>query len=124
MGDIYTGIDLGTDSIKVVVCEKVNDKFYVLASASSPSMGIKNGFIEDTKSAVSSVKNAMRQINEMLGIKIVKAVACIPPSNCNMDIVLGSCEIQDYNEITGVDVSNVLMDAIKGQDFTNDEFPP
>ena len=121
MGDIYTGIDLGTDSIKVVVSEKVNDKFYVLASASSPSMGIKNGFIEDTKAAVSSVKNAMRQINEMLGIKIVKAIACIPPSNCNMDIVLGSCNIEDYNEITGVDVSNALMDAIKGQDFTNDE---
>ena len=121
MGDIYTGIDLGTDSIKVVVCEKVNDKYYVLASVSSPSMGIKNGFIEDTKSAVSSVKNAMRQINEMLGIKIVKAIACIPPSNCKMDIVLGSCDVEDYNEITGVDVSAVLMDAIKGQDFSNDE---
>ena len=26
MSDIYTGIDLGTDSVKVVVCEKLNDK--------------------------------------------------------------------------------------------------
>ena len=45
MGDIYTGIDLGTDSIKVVVTEKTNDKFQVLASVSSPSNGIKNGYI-------------------------------------------------------------------------------
>ena len=59
MGDIYTGIDLGTDSIKIVVTEKVNDKFQVLASVSSPSNGIKNGFIVDTKMAVSSVKNAL-----------------------------------------------------------------
>lgn len=121
MSNIYTGIDLGTDSIKIVVASKVKDRFYVLASVSSPSMGIKNGFITDSKVAISSVKNALRQINEMLGIKITKVVACIPPENCKMDIVVGSTSIIDYNEITGVDVSNVLIDAIKGQDFTNEE---
>ncbi len=121
MNDIYTGIDLGTDSIKIVVTEKVNDKFYVLASVSSPSMGIKNGFIVDTKLAIGSVKNALRQVNEMLGIKITKVIAGIPSANCRMDIVVGSTNIIDYNDITGVDVSNVLLDAIKGQDFTNEE---
>lgn len=121
MNDIYTGIDLGTDSIKIVVSEKVNDKFYVLASVSSPSMGIKNGFIVDTKLAIGSCKNALRQVNEMLGIKITKVIACVPPANCKMDIVVGSTNIIDYNEITGGDVSNVLLDAIKGQDFSNEE---
>ena len=121
MGDIYTGIDLGTDSIKIVVTEKVNDKFQVLASCSSPSNGIKNGFIVDTRMAVSSVKNALKQINDSLGIKIEKVVACIPPSNAKMDIVMGTTNVIDYNEITGVDVSNALLDAIKNQDFINDE---
>ena len=121
MGDIYTGIDLGTDSIKIVVSEKVNDKFQVLASVSSPSRGIKNGFIDDTKLAVSSVKNAVSEINDSLGIKINKVVACIPPSNAKMDIVMGTTNVIDYNEITGVDVSNALLDAIKDQDFTHDE---
>lgn len=121
MSDIYTGIDLGTDSIKIVVTEKVNDKYYVLASVSSPSKGIENGFIIDTKAAVGSIKKAFREINELLGIKITKVIACIPPTNCKMDIVLGSTNVMDYNEITGIDVSNVLLDAIKGQDFTNNE---
>ena len=121
MSNIYTGIDLGTDSIKIVVTEKVNDKYYVLASVSNPSMGIKNGFIEDSKAASSSIKKALRQINEDLGIKITKAIACVPPANCKMDIVLGSTNIMDYNEITGEDVSNALLDSLKGQDFTNDE---
>ena len=121
MSNIYAGIDLGTDSIKVVVTEKVNDKYYVLASVSNPSMGIKNGFIEDSKAASSSIKKALRQINEDLGIKITKAIACVPPANCKMDIVLGSTSIMDYNEITGEDVSNALLDSLKGQDFTNDE---
>ena len=121
MSNIYTGIDLGTDSIKIVVTEKVNDKFYVLGSVCNPSMGIKNGFIEDSKAASTSIKRALRQLNETLGIKITKVIACIPPANCKMDIVLGSTSVMDYNEITGVDVSNALMDALKGQDFTNDE---
>ena len=121
MSNIYAGIDLGTDSMKVVVTEKVNDKYYVLASVSNPSMGIKNGFIEDSKAASSSIKKALRQINEDLGIKITKAIACVPPANCKMDIVLGSTSIMDYNEITGEDVSNALLDSLKGQDFTNDE---
>ncbi len=121
MSDIYAGIDLGTDSIKIVVTEKINDKYYVLASISSPSRGIKNGFIEDTKAAVGSIKTALKKTQEVLGIKLTKVIACIPPSNCRMDIVLGSCNVMDYNEITGVDVSNVLLDAIKGQDFTEEE---
>ena len=121
MEDIYTGIDLGTDSIKIVVTEKVNDKFQILASVSSPSNGIKNGYIEDTKLAINSVKNAMKKINEQLGIKITKVVACIPPANARMDIVLGTTNILDYNEITGIDVSNVLLDALKGIDFHNEE---
>ena len=121
MGDIYTGIDLGTDSIKIVVSEKVNDKFHVLASSSSPSHGIKNGFITDVKAAVASIKNAVAEIDNTLGIKINKVVAAIPPVNAKMDIVMGSTNILDYNEITGVDVSNALLAAVKDQDFSADE---
>lgn len=121
MSDIYTGIDLGTDSVKVIVCEKLNDKYHVLASCSSISKGIKDGFIVDTKAAVSSVSSALKQVNDMLGIKVTKVIACIPPANCNMDIVIGSTDIIDYNEITGEDVSNALLDALKGQDFSEME---
>ena len=121
MSEIYTGIDLGTDSIKIIVSEKDNDKYHVLASVCSPSEGIKNGFIEDTKLAVSSIKKALREVEDLLGIKVGKVIACIPPAQCSMNIVHGKVDIVDYNEITGVDVSNVLLDALKGEDFTNDE---
>ena len=121
MSNIFTGIDLGTDSVKIVVSEKVGEKFHVLASVCSPSSGIKNGFITDTKLAVLSIKNAFKHLHEMLDIRISKVVACIPASNCHMNIVLGSTNVIDYNEITGVDVSNVLLNAIKGQDFTHNE---
>ncbi len=121
MSDIYTGIDLGTDSVKVVVCEKLNDKYHVLASSSYPSSGIKDGFITDNRMAINSVSNAIRQVNEMLGIKITKVIACVPPANCSMDIVVGRVDVIDYNEITGIDIGNVLNDALKGQDFSERE---
>ena len=113
MDDIYTGIDIGTDSIKIVVCEKTNDKYHVLASISSKSVGIEYGFIKDMKAAVSSIKEAVKKVNSILGIKINKVIACVPPVGCQMDIVSGSCDIIDYNEITGKDVSNVLLDALR-----------
>ena len=121
MSDIYAGIDLGTDTIKIVVLEKNDDKYFVLTSVSSPSSGIKDGFVVDTKLAISSIKKAMKLANDSLGMKITKAIVCIPPSNCKMDIVGGSSNIIDYNEITGTDVSNVLLNAIKNQDLSKNE---
>lgn len=114
MDNIYTGIELGTNNVKVVVALKQDGVYHTLASVSSKSNGIRNGQIEDIKLAVLSVRNAMKQINEMLGFKIVKVIAAIPPTGCTMDIVVGSCDVIDYDEITGEDVRAVLKDALNG----------
>ena len=117
MGSIYTGIDLGTDSIKIIVCEKLGDKYNVLAKTSYPSKGIERGFISDIKSAANSIKSAVSEINEILGTKINKVIACVPPEDCKFDIVSGECDVEDYNSISGKDVSKALLSALKGQDF-------
>ncbi len=114
MSQVYTGIDLGTNSIKIVVAEKHHDDYHVLASVSEKSNGIKNGQIEDTKLAVLCVKKAIKKANEMLGIKITKVIAAVPPTSCHMDIVVGAIQL-NHEKITGEDVSHVLEDAIQGQ---------
>lgn len=121
MSEVYTGIDLGTNSIKVVVMEKHNDSFHTLAAVSSKSQGIKNGQIEDTKLAVASVRNTIKKVNAMLGIKIVKVIACVPPTGCDMKIVVGSSDVIDYDKITGEDVRGVLKDALVGHINEEDE---
>ena len=117
MSNIYTGIELGTNSIKVVVLEKTNEQYHVLASVCSASSGIKNGQIVDIKTAIGSVKEALKQVGEMLGIKITKVVACVPPTDCKMDIVVGSSNVENTECITGEDISSALSDALRGQDF-------
>ena len=121
MNDIYAGIDLGTHSIKIVVTQKVNDQYEVLASICSPSNGIKNGFITDTRAATMSIKNAVKEITERLGMKITKVVVAIPSENCKMDIVTGKTNVIEYHDITGQDVSNALLDAIKKVDLSGEE---
>ena len=120
MSSIYTGIELGTDSIKIVVLEKINEQYHVLSSVCSESAGIRNSHVYDIKAASAAVKKAVKSASEMLGAKITKAIVCVPPTHCNMDIVNGSVEVAN-TKITGEDVCNVLNEALKDQDFSEFE---
>ena len=52
MKKIYTGIDLGSFSIKIVVCEVVNNKFHVLAASNTRCKGIKMVLLQIWKKQV------------------------------------------------------------------------
>ena len=117
MKNIYTGIELGTNSIKIVVLEKNDDQYHVLASVSTASSGIKNGQVVEMKSAIACVKEAIKEVSDMLGIKITKVVACVPPTDCKMDIVVGSSDVLYTGCVSGEDISNAISDALRGQNF-------
>ena len=121
MSNYYTSVELGTDTIKILVCNKIDNKYHVIAQVCEPSLGIKKGIVIDTKQAINSIKKAFKKLNEMLEMKITKAVVCIPPINCRTDMVIGSCDVIDYNEITGDDVTNVLKDSLVGQISQDEE---
>ena len=64
MRKIYTGIDIGSDSIKVVVSEFFNKKFHVLASSCIPSSGVKRGLIVDKEAVSVGIKKAIAEKKE------------------------------------------------------------
>lgn len=115
MNDYYTSIELGTNSIKILVCNKIGNSFNVIASIDSPSEGIKNGNVIDTRCAINATKKAIKKINEKLNIKLTKVIACVPTTNCKMDIVVGSITLDSDLRITGNEISDVINDSIKGQ---------
>ena len=115
MNEYYTSIELGTNSIKILVCNKTGNSFNVIANIDSPSEGIKRGNVIDTRLANNSLKKAIRKISEKLNIKITKIFACIPTTNCKMDILVGSTSLDIDDKITGEDISNVINDAVKGR---------
>ena len=107
---MYTSIDLGSHSIKIVVSEKIGDKFVVLASTNVRSKGIKRGAIRDYDLALESVNEAVNNINKMLGIEIKKVLLNFPLYEVNTTIETG--EVSVNNIVSGEDIRKVVKKAV------------
>lgn len=112
MKKIYSSIDIGTYSIKFVVGEYFNNKFYVLASHTVKSKGIKKGLIVEPNLVIDCIKEGINEINEMLGIQIKKVIVNIPDYNVKFTEVAGSSNILENNTVTSEDISRVIKDSI------------
>ena len=66
----FTGLDIGTSSIKVLVAEHVNNELNVIGVSNAKSAGVKDGIIVDIETAASAIKSAISQAEEKAGISI------------------------------------------------------
>lgn len=122
MKKIYTGIDLGSYSIKIVVCEVINNKFHVLAASNTRCKGIQNGIVTDINEAKPYLLKAKHDVEEMLGISIDQAVVTVPIDDISFDIVEGNTTTANENKIIASDdICNVFQDAILGRVEENKE---
>ena len=112
MKQIYASIDIGTYAIKFVVGEYFNHKFYVLASHSVKSKGIKKGLIVEPSLVIDSIKEGMSEINGMLGIEIKKVIVNVPDYGINFKNVSGVTDVAENGVVTSDDVSRVIKDSI------------
>lgn len=120
MRKIYTGIDVGSDSIKIVTSEFLNDRFYTLASVSVKSVGITRGIIIDYDMALNSLNLAKKEIEKALGTSVNKAIITVPSNDRNLSVIEGSINL--YNEfVTGEDVTAVLGEASVDKVEENEE---
>ncbi|MFV0250046.1 MAG: cell division protein FtsA [Bacilli bacterium] len=113
MKHVYTSIDIGSDTVKVVVCEIFNNKLNLLAASSVKSRGVKKGLIVDGQEAVDSLKQALNEVESMLGIKIKKIITSIPGYNVDFAMIKGQLELSSEKEIDGSEISTVLSNAAK-----------
>ena len=122
MKKIYTGIDLGSYSIKIVVCEVINNKFHVLAASNTRCKGIQNGIVTDINEAKPYLLKAKQDVEGMLGISIDQAVVTVPIDDISFDIVEGNTTTANENKIIASDdICNVFQDAILGRVEENKE---
>lgn len=118
---VYTSIDIGSDSVKVVVSELFQGKLNLLAASSVKSKGIKKGLIVDGKEASSSLKKALSDVEQMLGFKINKVIATVPNYFSEFVIIKGSIDLNPDMEINGQDIVKVFGEAMKSKDKGNKE---
>ena len=118
---IYTSVDIGTDTTKVVVTELYKGKLNLLAASSMKSSGIKKGLITDVNEAADTLKKSISEVEEMLGFDIKKVLVSIPSYFADFTKVEGEIKIDNEDSIiNGHDISKVLDNALKSVSFTKE----
>lgn len=113
MRHIYASLDIGSDSIKIVVCELYKNKLNLLAASSFKSKGITRGLITDVELVSMSLKQAFREINDMLGMKINKVIAAVPNYLAEYAVIKGEIDVNGM--IDHEDVMKSLEVALKSK---------
>ena len=112
MRHIYASLDIGSDTIKIAVCELYENKLNLLASTCTKAKGIKRGLITDFELASITIRQAFREIEDMLGFKVNKIIASVPSYLAEYNIVRASIDIDSGSMITNKDVMKSLEQAI------------
>ena len=120
MRHIYTSIDIGSDTIKVAVCELFNNKLNLLAACSTKSKGIKKGLITDVYEAGESVKKAIGEVEEMLGINIKRVITTVPSYFSTFNLCEEIINFEENKIINGSDISEI-MNAVASKKNSNDK---
>lgn len=116
MRKIYTSIELGSYSIKIVVCEMIGNNPHVLASSNTRCKGIKNGVIIDPTLVKEYLLAGLKKIEDVLGFRINEAVIGISSDEVNFDI-LQSDDIKIESEnglVTDADIEKIYSEITIG----------
>ncbi|MDR0922658.1 MAG: cell division protein FtsA [Lactobacillales bacterium] len=110
---LYTGLDIGTTSIKVVVAEYIEGQMNIIGVGNAKSEGLNRGIIVDIDKTVQSIQRAIRQAEEKAGIKITNVNVGLPANLLQVETCQGMIAVNsDSKEITDEDVRNVASAAL------------
>ena len=108
MKKIYTCIDIGSDTIRILVNEYFENKFRTLAVSSVRTKGIKNGIITDENLLMERIKLALDDISARIDISIRKVILTIPAFDSEFNLVHGNVPIvNDEKMVTEKDIMRV-----------------
>src|SRR6185369_11085533 len=112
--NISIGIDVGTQTTKVVVGEFLkNEKSpKIIGSGEAQTFGMRHGYVTNTAEAVSSIKKAVAEAERSSGIKIKRAFLAVGGATLRGDIGNGTAIISKADgEVTALDIEKALEDA-------------
>ncbi len=116
MRKIMASLDIGSDSIKLVVGELVKNRVSILAVAEEPSYGVKDALVVNPDELIKPLERVINKCEEIIGLPIHQLVLTIPSKGAEFSVVTGSVKINNEGSvITGDDVLKVLKVACKDQ---------
>ena len=78
MKEIISSLDIGSNTVKLVVGEYYKDEVHILATSCVKSKGVKKGLIVNPEETLISLKEAFSRCEEMLNTKIKKVLLIVP----------------------------------------------
>ncbi len=109
----FTGLDIGTSSVKVLVAEYTDNEMNVIGVSSVKSAGVKDGIIVNIDVAAGAIKKALEQAEEKSGIRIDRVNVGLPANLLQIEPTQGMIPVTtDSQEITDLDVENVVKSAL------------
>lgn len=118
---IITGIDIGTTTTRVVVCETSNDDGAlprIIGTGFAPSFGLRHGYVVDPHEAVKGVKAALAIAEKAAGVPLRRARISIGGISLESMLSHGTVMISRADgEISPLDIEKVIEaseDALSG----------
>lgn len=113
MRKVMASIDLGSDTIKLLVAELIKDKVHVLTIKDIKTKSIKDGLITSEEGLIEELKNLFKQTEETLGLKIHKVLVNINPIESEFALGEGLTTITNPEKIIeGSDIVRALQASV------------
>ena len=100
--------DLGSSKIALSVAKIEGDDIQVIYYKESPSDGIRNSYVFNPKRAATPLRNAIREAEEELNIKILQVVVGLPRYDVRQEIASARMERSDPSSCITKDEINTL----------------
>ncbi|AKP66413.1 cell division protein FtsA [Companilactobacillus ginsenosidimutans] len=111
--EFFVGLDIGTNSIKVVVAEASDDKLSVVGVGSERSEGVSRGVIVDIDKAAGAIKRAVKKAETQANITIKEVIVGISANMLQIEKCQGMIAVGTQSkEITENDVRQVMAAAM------------
>ena len=108
MRRILSSLDIGTNTVKLIVAEIINDKINILCAVSEESKGIKKGLIQNEEDVIFSIKKALKKAEDTIGLKIKKVILSVPEYGLKVTNGIGVNTINNEdNIVTNKDISRI-----------------
>lgn len=122
MRKIIASLDIGSNSIKLIVGEIQKNKLNVLACIDVISQGIKKGYIVNPESALLALKDAFKKAEDMLGLPVKKVLVNVPSYNLECFVSSGSTTITSEDKlVTHNDVIRAMQASVYNKIEDNKE---
>ncbi|OJF96514.1 cell division protein FtsA [Alkalibacterium sp. 20] len=118
---VYTSLDIGTTSIKVIVSEVLNGQMNVTGVGSERTNGISKGLIIDIDETAHSIKKAVEQAEEKAGVTIESLIVGVPALNIEINPFHVSVDVSSANQEVNDSVIEKMVKQIRERKVSSDQ---